>query len=167
MSAVTTTTTTETIDVHNPRTGEVLYTISEASEADIRAAYETAGAVSQKLAAMSVRERVAEAAKLKQYILDNKETIIDRVVSETGKSRMDALISEIFGTLDLFGHYEKNAEKYPAHLVKGKSDKYTEYKKQVGGQQLYLPHYPDLLHLLFLKIRRRQLRTKRKPNPRR
>ncbi len=99
------------IAVRNPRTGELLYTLDEASSADIERTYATARAAFRAVRAMSVRERIAETQKLQRYILANKEAIISRIVAETGKSRMDALLSEIFTVLETIAFYSKNAEK--------------------------------------------------------
>lgn len=99
------------IQVRNPRTGEDLYTLTEPDGAHIAHVFETAGAAFEKYKRLSVRERIAEARKIKQYILDNKETIVQRVVDETGKPRTEAMLTEIFPTLDLIQHYEKTAER--------------------------------------------------------
>ena len=44
-------------------------------------------------------------------ILRRREEIIDRIQRDTGKSRSDALISEIFGVLDNFAWLEKHGRK--------------------------------------------------------
>jgi aldehyde dehydrogenase (NAD+) len=59
----------------------------------------------------SVRERIIKIQFLKKVILNKREAIIDRIQQETGKSRSDALISEIFGILDHLTFLEKNGEK--------------------------------------------------------
>ncbi len=99
------------ITVQNPRTGETLYSVPPASPSEIKEVYRAAQSAFDLISQMSVRERLEEIGKLRRYILAHKEEIIDRVISETGKSRMDALLSEIFTTLDVIDYYEKNAEK--------------------------------------------------------
>jgi acyl-CoA reductase-like NAD-dependent aldehyde dehydrogenase len=99
------------IEVMNPSTGEKLYTIAEASDAAIAEAYRGAREAYGVISAMSVAERVAEVAKLRRYIVEHKEGIIDAIAAETGKSRTDALISEIFNTVDAVDYYIRNAEK--------------------------------------------------------
>src|SRR5690606_2603482 len=87
-------------DVKSPRTGEVLYTVQEPNDAAIASVFGKAREMQNVIASMTVAQRVAEIAKLRRYILSHKEQIIDRIVGETGKSRTDALISEIFNTVD-------------------------------------------------------------------
>ncbi|MFA6241108.1 MAG: aldehyde dehydrogenase family protein [Candidatus Hydrogenedentales bacterium] len=99
------------ITVHNPRTGKVVYTFREPSDADIQQAFERARASFGKIRAMSVRQRLDEIGKLKRYFLANKEKIVDRIVEETGKARTDALVSEVFAILDIIHYYQKHAEK--------------------------------------------------------
>ena len=97
--------------VVNPRTGEQLYTIRESTEAECAQAFENARAAFETIRRMSVKERLKEVSKLRRYIRDNKEMIVDRVVSETGKSRMDAMLTEVFSVLDMIFWYERHAEK--------------------------------------------------------
>ena len=102
------------IVVRNPRTGEVLYTLPEPSDAEIATAFREAHCAFEKIRAMSVRERLNETLKLKRFFLDNKEMVVDRVVQETGKARTDALVSEVFTILDIIDYYDKNAERHLA-----------------------------------------------------
>lgn len=48
----------------------------------------------------TLSQRIAQVKKVKRFILDHFEKIIDKIVEETGKARTDALVSEIFGVLD-------------------------------------------------------------------
>lgn len=52
------------------------------------------------LARLALAERLRYLDTLRQVILRRREEIVDRVQRDTGKSRSDALISEIFGVLD-------------------------------------------------------------------
>lgn len=106
-----TATTTESIRAHNPRTGEVLYEIAEPSDAEIAAVYDRARAAFQIIRKMTVRQRLDEVQKLKRYIRDNREMILDRLLAETGKVRLEALIMEIYSVLDMIQWYDKTAEK--------------------------------------------------------
>lgn len=104
------------IPVINPRTGQTLYSIDEPSEAEVHAMYDRAYGAFEKLRAMSVRQRMEELDKLKQYILKKREHIARRIVEETGKCITDAMVMEVFPALDQIDYYQKNAEKILADL---------------------------------------------------
>ncbi len=99
------------IAVHNPRNGEVLYTIPVPSDELVGETYARARNAYEQLKEMSVAERVAEASKLKRYLLENRNEVAQKIVSETGKSITDALMIEVFPAIDTIDYYEKNAER--------------------------------------------------------
>jgi acyl-CoA reductase-like NAD-dependent aldehyde dehydrogenase len=68
-----------------------------------------AGALS--LRRLPLAERLRPVAELRRGILRRREEIIDRIQADTGKSRSDALVSEIFGVLDNLAWLEKFAPK--------------------------------------------------------
>lgn len=100
----------ESIHAHNPRTGETLYTIPEPTEAEVAAVFDRARAAYAVIRKMSVRERVDETKKLMRYIRDHHEEILDRLIAETGKVRLEALAMEIFSVLDMIDWFDKTAE---------------------------------------------------------
>ncbi len=102
---------TQSFDVCNPRTGQALYTIDEPSPGELTQAFDTAQAAFQQLRSMTISQRLLEVGKLKNYIQQHKEEIVQRIVDETGKPRIEALMTEIFPTLDLIQYYEKTAVK--------------------------------------------------------
>ena len=76
------------MSVENPDSEEITQIYSRAKQGQ------------KLLAGLSVNQRLKYIAALKEIILARKEQIIDRIQQDTRKSRSDALISEIFGTLD-------------------------------------------------------------------
>lgn len=104
----------EPIAVHNPKNGELLYTVSEYSPEEIAEVYARAGEAQAILAKMTVAERLRETGKLKNYIRDNMEAMCRKIISETGKSRTDALLAEIYPILDMLDYYEKKAVSFLA-----------------------------------------------------
>lgn len=97
--------------VMNPRTGEPLYAIDECPEEALRNVYERAWIAHSEVSSLSVRERVAEAGKIRRHILENKERIVTQICQETGKSRTDALLAEVYSSLDIIRYYEQHAER--------------------------------------------------------
>lgn len=65
----------------------------------------------KSLRRLSPAERIAHIASLRDIVLRRREQIIDRIQQDTGKSRSDALISEIFGVLDALHWIEGSAAK--------------------------------------------------------
>lgn len=63
------------------------------------------------LRALGIRERLAYVQRLNDLVRDEREAIVTRIQHETGKSRTDALISEIFPLLEHFEFLLKYAEK--------------------------------------------------------
>lgn len=98
-----------TITVKSPSDNRVLYKIEEPDENSINQIYKKAKETYKKLKGISVEDRIKEISKIQKYIVENREQILDRIVEETGKSRADALMSEIFGILDLIEYYKKEA----------------------------------------------------------
>jgi len=102
-----TTTLTATIPVINPITLEKLYDVEETSEQKIAEVYKKAHAVQPKIAALSIDERVNEILKIRDYIIDNREKTLTRIIQETGKSRVDGMTSEIFEIIDVIDVFRK------------------------------------------------------------
>lgn len=63
------------------------------------------------VAESTIKERVAELKQWRQRIADMQDEIIDSIVAETGKSRTDALVSEILGVVDYLAWVSKSAAK--------------------------------------------------------
>ena len=100
-----------TLKVHNPNTGEFLYEVKPTAPAGIEAAYQRAREVQPKIAALSLDARVREMVKISDYVIAHQEAIIDRLARETGKSRFDALSTEIFEICDGIDYYRDRARK--------------------------------------------------------
>ncbi len=99
------------ITVTNPLDKTKLYAIRETDEQQVAALFSHARSTFKDLQLTSVKERLHELAKVRDRIYDQQETIVERVVAETGKSRTDALVSEVLGVLDYMDWLIKNAPK--------------------------------------------------------
>ena len=98
-------------DVVNPRTGAVLYRVEEPEAAMLDDVMATARKAAPVLRALSVPDRLQLMGRVKTYLQQHKEAIVQRIVDETGKPRIEALMTEVFPSLDLIQYYEKNAVK--------------------------------------------------------
>jgi len=99
------------IDVVNPITLEKLYQIEETDQSSIDQKYRTAKTVQKEISKLSVEERVAEILKLRDYIIENREMLMTKVIQETGKSRVDAFTSELFEICDVIHVFSHKAKK--------------------------------------------------------
>ena len=99
------------IHVQNPATGEALYEVTPATETEMDAIFQRARETQKKVAAMPLSERIAHVVAVSDYIIANQEEIIDRLVRETGKTRFDALATELFEIGDLVDYYRDAAPK--------------------------------------------------------
>ncbi|RLF39707.1 MAG: aldehyde dehydrogenase [Thermoplasmata archaeon] len=95
----------------NPANGEKLGEKDSSTREDIRNAYRTARKKFEEFSRKSVRERIEEVKKLKRYILDNLEDIVDRISKDLGKVKTEVLLMEVYPVLDCISYYEKEAEK--------------------------------------------------------
>ncbi|MEZ0367450.1 MAG: aldehyde dehydrogenase family protein [Candidatus Sericytochromatia bacterium] len=97
------------IQITNPLTTQALYEITEPGAEEIASVYARACAAQERIGRLSVQQRAEHLHKLMHIVQMRQEQILDRIVAETGKSRMDGLSSEIFGVLDALEHFAKTA----------------------------------------------------------
>lgn len=86
----------ESVTVLNPATGEKLYDFTPASRADCRAAMERARQASPALRDIPMAQRLEALDALLAYLETKQEWLLDRIVAESGRSRGDAMLSDIF-----------------------------------------------------------------------
>lgn len=65
----------------------------------------------QALRRLSVDERVEILVRLRRIVLRRRDEIVERIQRDTGKSRADALISEVYGVLENLRWLEKHAKR--------------------------------------------------------
>lgn len=99
------------IRISNPATGEFLYEVVPADGSELAAVFQQARQAQSRIAAMPLSERIACMVKINDYIIAHQEQIIDRLVCETGKTRFDALSTELFEICDLIDYYRDAAPK--------------------------------------------------------
>ena len=54
---------------------------------------------------------VAGPGKLRRYMVEHQDHMVEQICRETGKSRTDALMAELYSSLDMIRYYEKHAER--------------------------------------------------------
>jgi acyl-CoA reductase-like NAD-dependent aldehyde dehydrogenase len=98
-------------EVINPKTKEKLYKVEPPGARHLEGVFSTARQVQKAIASMTVKERLAEAAKISRYIIEHYGKIADRVVQETGKTHFEALSNELFEICDGIDYYRDHAAK--------------------------------------------------------
>ncbi len=83
------------IEVMNPVSGQHLYSVESSSDDKIALAWTQAQAATHMLRHTSVKDRADEIDKVLNYIQQNEERLLDRIVEESGRSRGDAMLSDL------------------------------------------------------------------------
>ncbi|MCX4028128.1 aldehyde dehydrogenase family protein [Endozoicomonas sp. SM1973] len=110
-------------------------TIQETDAAPIKDIYHALRAAQLDLQQFSIRQRAAEVDKIIDHIKSSKELICNRIVKDTGKSRTDALVSEVLGVLDNL-HWNK------AHAHKILKAYKVSTPISLLGKKSYIQHEP-------------------------
>lgn len=98
------------LDVICPATGEVLETISTASEAQADAALEAAQSAFDSWSHTSLNERIGWMMKLRDACLEDKENLIDLMAREGGKSYTEAG-NDFHAFINYFSFYSEEAKR--------------------------------------------------------
>ncbi|MBA54678.1 MAG: aldehyde dehydrogenase [Pseudomonadales bacterium] len=85
--------------------------VADVSEQDAVAVFSRARAAQRKLAQLPLEVRLQGLKKLLDYLVENRNEVIDILCRETRKCRTDALVSEVLGVLDNFEWLLKSARK--------------------------------------------------------
>jgi acyl-CoA reductase-like NAD-dependent aldehyde dehydrogenase len=80
----------ETIEVHNPATGGLIKTIPVDSPEAVAATVQRVRANQSEWEAMGIEGRYHWLGKLRDWLLDNEQRVLDTMQEETGKVRADA-----------------------------------------------------------------------------
>lgn len=119
----------------NPATGEKLGVKKAMSSDQVLDAYKKAKQKAKSFNKTSIRERINEIKKIKKYIHRNIESLVEGFSKDGGKTKSEALISEIFPVLDCINYYEKNAEVILA-------DKKVKTPLALMGRKFYVFYEP-------------------------
>jgi len=101
----------ESIEVHNPATGEVIANVPVDSPEAVAATVKRVRANQPEWEAMGIEARYHWLGKLRDWLLDNQERVLDTMQRETGKVRADAENEPTY-LADLINFYGTRAAKY-------------------------------------------------------
>ena len=120
--------------------------------ADVRAAVERARKAQPEWGALAFEERGRYLERAVRVILERQDELLDVVISETGKPRMEALATELLTSCDALQFYAKRAGRIladrtiPLHLLKTKKLKIIH--KPLGVVGIITPwNFPFVLSL--------------------
>jgi acyl-CoA reductase-like NAD-dependent aldehyde dehydrogenase len=102
----------ESLLVLDPATGKQLAEVPVTDPAEVHAAVKAARAAQPAWRALGFRGRRAVFATSRRWLLDNRDRVIDTVVSETGKAREEAVIEFVY-MVTAMSYWARTA---PAHL---------------------------------------------------
>ncbi|WP_018248884.1 aldehyde dehydrogenase family protein [Orenia marismortui] len=95
----------------NPINGKVNGVYPKATINEIKAAKIKAKQAFGLWRSSSLEDRIECIRRIKELLINDLEEIIQRVVADTGKVNLEALMSDILPTLEIIKYYEKNAKK--------------------------------------------------------
>jgi acyl-CoA reductase-like NAD-dependent aldehyde dehydrogenase len=136
----------------NPATLVPVGEIEVQTAADVEAAVERARKAQPDWAALSFEERGRYLERAVRVILEREDELLDVIVSETGKPRLEALATELLTACDALQFYAKRAKRIladrsiPLHLLKNKKLKVSH--KPLGVIGIITPwNFPFILSL--------------------
>jgi acyl-CoA reductase-like NAD-dependent aldehyde dehydrogenase len=112
MTATVPDTATDTIEVENPATGQIVARVPRKLAEDIAPMVARARTVQAAWWGLGFDGRAQILKRAQRWVLDNSDRLIDTIVSETGKTRDDAQLAEVGYAAGAFGFWAKNAEKF-------------------------------------------------------
>lgn len=124
-----------TFEVTNPASGEKITDLPIFSAQEVKEAIGRLRIAQQEWAALSHRERGSRLYRLRRLMLKNRENLIDVIVSENGKPRVETL-AEIIYISDIIGYYVKNAPKFLA------DKKVSLHSLLLKGKRGYITYHP-------------------------
>jgi acyl-CoA reductase-like NAD-dependent aldehyde dehydrogenase len=106
--------TQDTIVVENPATGEVITTLPATTLEQLEEMAAKARRAQPEWLALGFSGRAKVLRRMQKWVLDNADRFLDTLVSETGKTREDAVLAELGYAANALGFWAKHAAKYLA-----------------------------------------------------
>jgi acyl-CoA reductase-like NAD-dependent aldehyde dehydrogenase len=104
----------QAIPVENPATGEVIGTIPVLDAGELHAMADRGRAAQPAWEALGFDGRARILRRAQKWMFDNADRVIEVVISETGKTYEDVLISDLGYTASALGFWAKEAQGYLA-----------------------------------------------------
>ncbi|MDQ3934051.1 MAG: aldehyde dehydrogenase family protein [Actinomycetota bacterium] len=102
----------KTFAVENPATGETIAHLPDMDAEQVKELVDRARAAQPAWEAKSFDERARIMFRARKWMVDNRERVARTVMDETGKTREDAFLADVFTTADALGFWAKKAETY-------------------------------------------------------
>jgi acyl-CoA reductase-like NAD-dependent aldehyde dehydrogenase len=115
---------TSTITSINPATGQPLGEVPDRSADEVRSAVELSRTAQRAWAQLSLEARCRRVLRYAEVLMERAEEMVDLLVREGGKTRLEALGMEVVIVADLVRYFAKHApemlapEPVPLHLMK-------------------------------------------------
>lgn len=106
---------------YNPATGEQIGKSKLHSLEDVKLSVESARKVQSEWTNFSVKKRVRKVLRMRDYIVQNSESIAELISKDNGKTKVDALATEVMPAAMAISYYCKNADLFLSeeHLQAG------------------------------------------------
>jgi acyl-CoA reductase-like NAD-dependent aldehyde dehydrogenase len=101
----------EMLRSYAPATGALLGEVPVATTEDVRRAVASARRAQEAWALLPIAERAERILRYRNALVERAEELIDIEVRETGKTRHEALISEVYVVVETATYFAKNAER--------------------------------------------------------
>ncbi len=124
------------IVVENPATGAEIGRVPDMSAEQVAELARRARAAQTGWEALGFEGRERVFLRAQKWLMDNRDRVIETIVSETGKTYEDALLAEINYTGFAFGFWAENAPKYMA------DEKVKTAQLMVKGRKLLTRYQP-------------------------
>ena len=102
------------IAVENPATGQVVAHVPDMGADEVARLVREAREVQPAWAALGVEGRGRVMYRARKWLVDNRDRVAKTIVEETGKTREDAMLAEVFFIADSFGFWAKAAKRHLA-----------------------------------------------------
>jgi acyl-CoA reductase-like NAD-dependent aldehyde dehydrogenase len=127
---------TDTIEVTNPATGEVIRHVPVVSAAELGDMVARARAAQPAWEALGFEGRGRILRRAQKWVVDNADRLVATIVSETGKAYEDAQLAEVAYAANAFGFWAKQA---PGYLAE---EKIRSANPFVAGRKLAVRYRP-------------------------